>query len=284
MALPNTHEDGIQTQIYDQGAGGDAVAKARTEASNVRRRVGSTPGQRKGLDPYSYIPGYGAPATANVQPGTAGQTNFDALFQHAQPQGPTATGATMMDPHAISNPVAAPLGAPSALNAPANPGAFDHYVPPMNNLVPGQAATNSLANHVQVTPNLPINPRATGNESAGAWQAIQQGSAAAYAPGGMSRIDPYQTTAAPDLAGIAARYGTPGGTNGVAFVHDPRSFVDASGAQLPNANPQFRPTGGVSPAGAHNDLNGPAQIAAAKARGTPAAASNPRAIDAYATD
>lgn len=152
----------------------------------------------------------------------------------------------------------------------------------MNNLYPGQANTASLADHVQVTPNLPINPRATGNESAATWQAIQQGNAAAYAPGGMSRtMDPYQTTAAPDLAGIAARYGTPGGTNGVAFVHDQRSNVDTTGNQL--AAPQPVPIEGVSPASAHNDLtNAQAAQAVAAARAvkpTPQIAANK--IDPY---
>lgn len=251
-------DDGMETRIYDQGAGGDPQAKARIEASNARRRVGSTPLQRLGGD-AGYIPGYGHSAAANNRDSLMPQAQWDQQFK---PQ--MSTGAA--DPYSQPAPGSTEYGiihagelpgtvAPHAMTV----GEAMGGAHPMNNLYPGQANTASLANHVQVTPNLPINPPATGNETGDQWAAIQRGNAVAYAPGGTfqaPRADPYQTTPAGDLAAIAARYGTAGGQNGVAFVNDQRSTVDASGNPIKQAAKTLPVVPGVTPAvDANNKAN-----------------------------
>lgn len=247
---------GIQTPIYGPGIGGDPIQKARIENSNIRERTGSTAYQRAGLDP-NYIPGYGHPSAANNIGGVLPRAQWDQQFQTPATQAGNAArdaSATALNaigvPTIPSGPVATQGGTMMRV---------DPFGPhPVNNLFPGQANTASLANHVQVTPNLPINPSATGNETGDQWAAIQRGNAAAYAPGGtfQGRADPYQPTPAGDLAAIAARYGTPGGQNGVAFVNDQRSNVDAAGNPLKQAAKTLPVIPGVTPAvDANNKAN-----------------------------
>lgn len=227
--------DGLTTPLFGSDTGGDPESKARRESSNARRRVGSTPAQRANLDP-EYRPGYGKGAPANTTGSLLPKAQWDEQFK---PLSTPATNTLQTSPApAVTSGQPMRMGEPGALTAPANLVPFDHYIPPMNNTFPGQAATASLAPHVQVQSNYrnAINPAASGNESAAQYANIQAGNAAAYAPGGMTgRIDPYQTATPTDLGAIAARYGAPGGANGVAFVHDQRSNVDANGNPAPVA-------------------------------------------------
>lgn len=78
---------GLKLPIYrDDPIGADPVSRARSESSNQRERIGSSPQQRAGGDP-SYRPGYGISSSQNRSEGLTPQPIWNQQFGQ-QIQGP----------------------------------------------------------------------------------------------------------------------------------------------------------------------------------------------------
>lgn len=247
-------QQGIESKIYTEpGSTADPVGTARTEASNTRHRIGSTPDQRAGHDP-NYIAGYGRPspqnssALSNPRSSLLSPAAWGGLFPTSQQPGLTPDATAMLSPYSEPTDHLTAQRSPSEVAIMSNPLDWRGKTgvsnpPPMNS---ARAPLINPTNEVHMAPMPSALTGPMGNAETDAANLAQN--QAMYAPGGMITHDQGIYTDPHTTADIGRQYAsTPGAAGGgVSFVHDQRSNVDASGR--PVAPVAQRPIPGVTPA------------------------------------